>query len=224
VAVHPDRTGTQEGVLDALRRAGFPDAEPAIAPTIQFEFVAVETEAARREQALTVIRSISPGAMDETLMRGANQTGYAVMALCRMARLVGDPEVPSIQQMACIQAYVSNMRALVEFLLRRHDPRHIHRYCYLPGWDPTPSDATRELDSYVWDTATETVAHLSWDRIPRASKAVVDDSATNLLRLAGLMLDVLSEFADELEAQDHPNARQFHDVLQLGRSALTEEG
>jgi hypothetical protein len=52
----------------------------------------------------------------------------------------------------------------------------------------------------------------------------VDDSATNLLRLAGLMLDVLSEFTDELEAQDHPNARQFHDVLQLGRSALTEEG
>lgn len=140
---------------------------------------------------------------------------------CALVPFTDDPSLDLYVRLACLEAYHSHMRTLIEFFVKGRGGRDIHRHDFLPGWDPpTGADTARLLQ--MWTHTSENVSHLSWRRIPApGEEALITNVApVNLALLANLVLSLAEDFTQCLEANEHPSRIQFRTAVQMGRSRL----
>jgi hypothetical protein len=114
---------------------------------------------------------------------------------------------PDVQN-ACIESYLTNLRLLIEFTTRRQDARDIHRYDFLPGWDPVPGDKVDRL-SDDWQFASSTVSHLSKSRVPGPGYVMQNYDPLVLAAMSSRVFDVMGAFVEALEDSGHAHAQQF---------------
>lgn len=152
----------------------------------------------------------------EQLTNGALHVSFAMQMACTLPPHTDDASLPGEVQVACLESYMSNMRVLIDFLTRKQDRRDIHRRDYLTGWDPTQRNTIDRLEE-LWEPVSQTVSHLSWERIPYPGRPFVlqNVAPANLHLLASLMLDLADEFTAELEAKGQPNRVQFRAAVDL---------
>jgi hypothetical protein len=141
----------------------------------------------------------------------AMQVGHALVMVAVLPRYVHADPLPAAVNVACLDALFIYARLLIEFLVRKPDTqqRDIHRYDFLPNWDPPETPLVTQLTA-DWVLASKQVAHLSRARVVSHDDPGyirVDDEA--LWALVRRVLDQTRVFCQELAARDNEWASQF---------------
>ena len=138
--------------------------------------------------------------MEEPLPRPvaeAIQVGHALDMVAELPPLTADERLPIAARVACAEAFFSNLRVLVEFLVLPPSSGRIHRHEYLPGWDPEDGQETVELRR-LYGLASENVSHLMKKRVPHDGEVVQYVGTADLERAGTLANALVERFTDAL--------------------------
>jgi hypothetical protein len=140
------------------------------------------------------------------------QATWAMRTIMATASLANDESLPEFAQIACLEDFFVNVRAMIEFLIRapnKPNPKDFSALDLVPTWTPKPEDAVARLDDEWWLVASQEVVHFSKERIrydiehPRN----IDTSYPALERIANDVAAVWNAFASELEQLPHDQLR-----------------
>jgi hypothetical protein len=145
------------------------------------------------------------------------QVGHALIMLAELPGHSANTAYPIAVRMACLESFFSNLRLMFEFLIDKPKRGHIHRYDYLPGWNPPAMEAVTALRRRH-GFASEQVSHLARSRVPAVGGPIVMVPLEELKKLAVLTLDIAQQFTDALE--DVPLTETFRGYVEDARSRI----
>jgi hypothetical protein len=146
------------------------------------------------------------------------QVAHAMDMIAALPPLTADPTLPLLARIACLESYYSNLRLLVEFLVRKRDQRDIHRYDFLQ-WDAPPARTLERLEE-EWTEASQQVVHLSKKRVPDATTLIANVHPRKLALLSSLLFEVLEDYCEALSIAQSPWSSQFSGALATCRNSL----
>jgi hypothetical protein len=150
----------------------------------------------------------------------ATQVGHALIMVAELPAHTENTTYPDIVRIACIDAYFTNVRLLIEFFVQPHKKKRIHRYDYLHGWDPADPIATK-LRTEWYGFVSQNTSHLAKARIPTTNSPVINIAGRRLTHLAGDVLTVAEEFAEALANAASPWAQTFAAYARNARAHQT---
>lgn len=122
--------------------------------------------------------------------------------IAELPSLIDDSSLPTGAHAACIEAFFSNARALIEFLTIDNNNTYIRRRDYHPSWSPNESVRLTYLRQ-IYGLSSEQVSHLMKKRVTGATVPEVRISASGLTAIAD---NVFAEFDDFTRAVNEVDA------------------
>jgi hypothetical protein len=143
--------------------------------------------------------------------------------VAELPRYIGDMSIPTGAQVACLEAFFSNLKLLIEFAaLPRSRKRgdNIHAQDFLPKWKAESPDWVPV--KHMYGDINAHVSHLGRQRVPMQIPAefyrVV--GRRELEDQARMMFDAMKGFVRALQDDGSPYAGQFESFLLQARLRL----
>lgn len=142
--------------------------------------------------------------------------GHSLTMIAELISASNDRAFPPAVRTACLEAWFTNYRLLIEFLVIGVSRNCANAQDLAPGWPSGTSTGIQRLkEDYGW--ASEHIVHIG----ELKPDALEQNVAPAILRLkAGMLLDVVENLLASLEAHDSPYSDLVRVALVNARSVL----
>jgi hypothetical protein len=145
------------------------------------------------------------------LTRGAGEVAASMQKVVNLRTYFDDASLPPDVRDACWDSWMTHTRVLIEFLTKRGKATDIRRLDYAPQV-PVPDGSRVDILHERWLDASQTVAHLSWERIT-PTRPVGNVLPAVLDVITELILEFADSFICQLETAGHPDAAIFRSAM-----------